>query len=321
MRFHIVMAKTVGELMSVRRVAAIVIIGLAPPILLAALWWRNLFQGGTMSFEMQAGYLVGAFMVMSFLWMAGFYLAYFGISFSGLESVAKEDERGTLLLMVSKPVSRLQFLLGKFLALMLSALLLEAILLLGTIVAFWGILALDPEILGALLGLVPWVFLFSVIVAILFAAISIALSTLIKNDALRGIAMMLVLALIFSAGPMLRALWPNGYEDYRLYYLDGSYNLGNAYVLLLDQAERGRMIPGAQAWLGLSTGAYKAGPETMLTMFLGGAEGFDPDIGAMAPSLERTTYLGPLVSTALCLVGGLVAFGVAAAALNRKEIH
>lgn len=321
MRFHIVMAKTVGELMSVRRVAAIVIIGLAPPILLAALWWRNLFQGGTMSFEMQAGYLVGAFMVMSFLWMAGFYLAYFGISFSGLESVAKEDERGTLLLMVSKPVSRLQFLLGKFLALVLSALLLEALLLLGTVVAFWGILDLDPEILGALLELVPWIFLFSVIVAILFAAISVALSTLIKNDAVRGIAMMLVLALIFSAGPMLRALWANGYEDYRLYYLDGSYNLGNAYVLLLDQAERGRMIPQAQAWLGLSTGAYKAGPETMLTMFLGGAEGFDPDIGAMAPSLERTTYLGPLVSTALCLVGGLVAFGVAAAALNRKEVH
>jgi len=315
------MAKTIGDLVSLRRVAAIVIVGLAPPMLLAALWWRNLFQTGSMSFEMQAGFLVGSFMVMSFLWMAGFYLAYFGIAFSGLEAVAKEEERGTLLLMVSKPVSRLQFLLGKFLALVVTALLLEAILLLGTIAAFWGILGLDPEILEALLGLVPWVFIFTFIVAVLFAAISIALSALVKNDAVRSIAMMVVLALVFAAGPMLRALWPSGYEDYHLYYLDGSYNLGNAYVSLLDRAERGRMIPQAQAWLGLSTGAYRAGPETMLTMFLGGAEGFDPDIGAMAPSLERTAYLGPLVSTVLCLVGGLVAFGVAVVALNRKEVQ
>jgi len=315
------MAKTIGDLMTLRRTIAVVVIGLLPPVLLALFWWRNLFHNGSMSFEMQTGYLVGAFMVMAFLWQAGFYLASSAIAFSGLEAVAKEEDRGTLLMMVSKPISRLQFLLGKFLALVLTALVLELMLLLGTLVAFWAIIGIDPYTLSVLLGLVPWIFLFSLIVSILFAAISVALSALVKNNAMRSVAMLLVLVLVFMAGPMMRAMWPDGYESYRLYYVDGSYNLGNAYVMFLDRAEQGRMLPQAQAWLGLSTGAYRAGPQTLLLMFLGGPAGFDPDIGAMSPSLERTTYLAPIVSVLLCLLAGLAAFAIGAVALNRKEVQ
>lgn len=321
MRFHIVMAKTIGDLMTLRRTLAVVGFGLLPPVVLAATWWRTLFQNGTMSFEMQTGYLVGAFMVMAFLWQAGFYLAYSGIAFPGLEMVAKEESQGTLLMMVSKPISRVQFLLGKFLALVLTALVLELVLLLGTLVAFWAIIGIDPYTLNVLLGLVPWIFLFSIIVSILFAAISIALSALVKNNAMRSVVMLLVLGLVFAAGPMMRAMWSDKYESYHLYYVDGSYNLGNAYVMFLDKAEQGRMLPQAQAWLGLSTGAYRAGPQTLLVMFLGGPAGFDPDIGAMSPSLERTTYLAPAVSVILCLLAGLIAFGVGAVAMNRKEVQ
>jgi len=315
------MTKTIGDFMTIRRVLAVVVIGLLPPVLLASFWWRTMFHGGSMSFEMQTGYLVGVFMVMSFLWQAGFYLAYFGIAFSGLETVAKEEDQGTLLMMASKPISRIQFLLGKFLALVLTALVLELILLLGTLVAFWAIIGIDPYTLNALLGLIPWIFLFSLIVSIVFASISMALSALVKNNAMRSVTMLLVLALVFMAGPMMRAMWSDRYESYRLYYIDGSYNLGNAYVMFLSNAEQGRMLPQAQAWLGLSTGAYRAGPQTMLAMFLGGPAGFDPDIGAMSPSLERTAYVAPALSVVLCLLLGLVAFGVGAVALNRKELH
>lgn len=321
MRFHIVMAKTLRDLMTLKRAIAVVGLGLLPPAVLSATWWRGLFNSGAMSFEMQMGYLVGAFMVMAFLWQAGFYLAYSGVALSGLEAIAKEDSQGALLMMVSKPISRVQFLLGKFLALVLAALALELVLLLGTLVAFWAIIGVDPQIVSVLLGLVPWVFLFSVIVSILFAAISLALSALVKNDVMRSVGMLLALALVFSAGPMMRATWADKYESYRLYYVDGSYNLGNAYVMLLDRAEQGRMLPAAQAWLGLSTGAYKAGPQTILVMFLGGPASFDPDIGAMSPSLEQSMYIPPGVSLLLCLLAGAAAFAVGAVALNRKEVQ
>lgn len=320
MRFHIVMGKTIAELMSLKRTIAIVAVGLAAGVGLHFLMWQRLFQIGDMSLEMQASSLVGYFLMISFMFLAGFYLAYI-VGISGLEFVAKEEERGTLLLMVSKPISRFQFLLGKFLALVLTSLLLELIVLLGSVLLLEKLLELDPDILEALLGLVPWIFLFSVIVGLLFAAISIAISALIKNEPIRGLLLMLIIVLIFGAGPGVRMMWPNAYEDYHLYYVDGGYNLGNAYTMLLDQAESGRMTPQIQALSGIFTGSYKTGAEELiLTMFLGASESFDPDIGAMPPSLEPTNYLSPVVSVLLCLVISSAALGVARVAMERKEV-
>lgn len=321
MRFQVVMAKAIGDLMSVPRTVALVAGGIAPTVIFS-LVWRETFQAGTMSLDMETGLLVGFFIIISLLWTAGIYLIYMVVGISGLELVDREREQGTLLLMVSKPISRSQFLLGKFLALVLTTLLLEAIILLGSVLMLWGLLGLDPDIVAALMQLLPWIFLFSLLVTLVFASISVAVSTLVGSYLVRNIVLMGILVLAFAVGPVLRVQpwWPNVYEDYRLYYVDGSYNLGNAYVPLLDQAETGRMQPVFQAWLGITTGTYKAGAEVLLAALLGG-ETFDPDIGAMPSSLERTTYLPPAVSIGLFLAVAAAAFGVANLALNRKEVQ
>ncbi|MFH1560540.1 MAG: ABC transporter permease, partial [Chloroflexota bacterium] len=139
MRFHVVMAKTIGDLMSVPRTVALVAGGLVPALFWSLVVWRETFQANTMSLEMETSSLVGFFITISFLWMAGLYLAYLMVGTSGLELVDRERDKGTLLLMVSKPISRTQFLLGKFLALVLTSLLLEAIILPGSVLLFWGL--------------------------------------------------------------------------------------------------------------------------------------------------------------------------------------
>ncbi len=319
MRFQVVMAKTIGDLMSVPRTVALVAGGMVPTVIFS-LVWRETFQAGTMSLEMETSLLVGFFIIISFLWIAGVYLIYLVIGTSGLELVDRERDKGTLLLMVSKPISRSQFLLGKFLALVLTTLLLQAIILLGSVLVLWGLLGLDPDIVAALLSLLPWIFLFSLFVILAFASLSIALSTLVTSYLARNAILMVIVAIVFAAGLGLRVQWPDIYEDYRLYYVDVSYNLGNTYVPLMDQAEAGRMLPVFQAWLGITTGAYRAGTEVLLAALLGG-EAFDPDIGAMPPSLERTTYLAPAFSVGLSLLATVAAFGVANLALNRKEVQ
>lgn len=128
-------------------------------------------------------------------------------------------------------------------------------------------------------------------------------------------------AIVFAAGPVMRMGWPGIYEDYRRYYVDGSYNLGNAYVLMLDRAETGRLTPQSQAWLGITTGAYKAGTEALLTTLVGATEAFDPDIGAMPPSMERTTYVAPAVSVVFILAIGSIALGVAGWVIRREEVQ
>lgn len=109
----IVMNKTISELMSLKRLAAGLLIGLAPAILFGFVW-RESFSWGTMSLEMQMRSMVGYFILISFVWIVGAFIAYVIIT-SGIDTISKEEEDGTLLLMVSKPISRFQFILGKFL--------------------------------------------------------------------------------------------------------------------------------------------------------------------------------------------------------------
>ena len=93
MRFHVVMAKTVGELMGLRRTIPLVAGGLVPAVFFSLTFWRESLQAGTMSLEMETSFLVGWFILICFLWMAGFYLAYLMVGTSGLEIVDREGEK------------------------------------------------------------------------------------------------------------------------------------------------------------------------------------------------------------------------------------
>lgn len=320
-RFHVVMVKTMRELMTVRRMLALVVGGLLLVVFMSMVVWRETFKADNMSLDMQTSFLVGYFVLLSFLWMMGFYLAYLVVGSTGLGLIDREKEKGTLLLMVSKPISRTQFLLGKFLALVLTSLLLEAVILLASVVVLWQLLGLDPDTVGALLELLPWMLLFAVLVTPVFASISVALSALGGSDVARSVAFLAFLVFVFAAGPVMRLEYPNIYKDYRLYYLDGGYNLSNAYILVLDPVETDRMTPQAQADLGIATGAYQSAAEVLMAQLVGVGGVIDPDIGAMPPSLERTTYIAPAVSIGLILVVAAAGFWVASVALNRKEVQ
>ncbi|MFC1994669.1 ABC transporter permease [Chloroflexota bacterium] len=317
MKFHIVMEKTTGELMRLRRLAVVIAAGLLPAIILGLVWRQNF---GTMSLQMQTHSLVGYFLLVSFIWIAGVYIAYV-ITTSGMEFISREEDEGTMLLIVSKPISRFQFILGKFLALLLTTLLLELVILFGSVVVFWGLMRLDSEVVQALIGLVPWIFLYSIIVTMLFGALTLAMSTLLRSRVAKTVLTVLLVMLFFGVGPILRIALPSTYDSYHLYYADPGYHLGNAYLSVSDQAESGRMTPRMQAYLGLFTGTYKTGvEEVVLSMFMGSSKSFDPDIGAMPPSLERTDYLSPWVSVLLCLAVSAAALGVARIAMERKEV-
>jgi ABC-type transport system involved in multi-copper enzyme maturation permease subunit len=317
----VVMARTVRELLGLKRIIVLVAGGQVLALFLAQVAWKEPFRAGTMSLEMETSFLVGYYVVISFFWMTGFFLAYLVVGTSGLELIDQERRSGTLLLMVSKPISRTQFLLGKFLALVLTSIMLEAVVLPVSVLVIWASLGLDPSTVSALMGILPWIFLFSLLVILLFASLSIAISTLVRNAMIRNTAFTLVVLFVFAAGPIMRMSWPSAYEDYLLYYLDGSYNLGNAYVQVLDRAETIRLAPQSQAWLGITTGAYKAGTEEILTVLVGAEGSFDPDIGAMPPSLERTSYMAPAGSLGLTLAITVAAIGLAGLALKREEVQ
>jgi ABC-type transport system involved in multi-copper enzyme maturation permease subunit len=249
---YTVMAKTIRDLLGARRVIVAILGGQALATFLSLVAWADAFEGGRMGLDMQTSYLVGYFITVSFFWMTGLFLAYMVVGTSGLELVDQERKRGTLLLIVSKPIGRLQFLAGKFLALVLTAALLEATILVVSAMATKAMLGFGPHVLTARLKALPWIFLFSLLVIVVFTAVSVALSTLVRSALVRNGVFMLVLIAVFAVGPVMRMAWPDIYEDYRVYYLDGGYNLGNVYVDILDNTAAVRLGPQAQAWLGIT---------------------------------------------------------------------
>ena len=50
-------------------------------------------------------------------------------------------------------------------------------------------------------------------------------------------------------------------------------------------------------------------------------ESFDPDIGAMLPSLELTNYVGSSVSVTIWILISVLALGLAMWAVEKKEVH
>lgn len=307
MRFQVIMEKTLDDLMSIRRTILLVLLGTALTVLLV---------GGLsgidadMSLEMQTQTLLDYFTLFVFLWTSGFFLT-MAVATTAAGFISKEHDEGTLLILVSKPINRFEIVLGKFLALVINSLIIQGLILCLSVLSLWGMLSLDPYTVQALLSLLPWVFLYSVLVVLVFGSIAVALSTLMRSRVKIMLILMVIIMLSFFIGIVPRAVFPDAYETYYLCYADLGYHLGNTYVLLLDQSGSWGMMPSNQIMMAAFTGTYPFSPEGS----------YDPDIGSWPSSLELTNYVQPLVSLALWVVVSIAAIALSGFAMRRKEVY
>ncbi|UCD04144.1 MAG: ABC transporter permease subunit [Candidatus Woesearchaeota archaeon] len=314
MRFQVIMSKTLKDLFSIKRSILFLITITAIPLIGAMLFMESDFGELTlasMTLAMQNQMVLGFFMIMSFMWIAGIPLVLLAIVTCG-DSISKEQQDGTLLVLVSKPVRRYEIVIGKFLAFIISAILLEVIALLISALVIFSVMDIDIFIFNNILGLMPSVFFYSLFVVFIFGAIATGFSSLFKNRIKTIITLAGITILIFFGFMVIRT-WtePLGiYEDYGLNNIDVNYHLGNSYVLFI-QSSGTRIMPIYQGILGTFTGTYDATEVENL---------FDDDIGAMPPSLEEKDYTSPPVSMLIWIILASLALILGILKLERKEI-
>ena len=308
MRFHVILGKTLSDLLNLRRTIALVLVGVLFPVIMAFVWGSAMSKT-PMSLQMQTHYVIDNFTIVLFMWVSGLFLA-ISVAATAAGFVSKEDTDGTLLLMVSKPIRRFEIVLGKLLALVVNAMILQTIVLLLAVLVFWVVMPIDPETFGALMGLVPWALLYSLLVTLAFGSVAVALSALMKSRVKITLLVMLLVMLVFFVGIIPRVILSSAYENFYLYYPDLGYHLGNTFTMLMGQAESGQMMPQTQPFMTIFAGTYK-----------GVMESFDPDIGALPPSLELTNYVSPAASTAIWVGIIMISLGLAVWAVERKEVH
>ena len=163
------------------------------------------------------------------------------IGTSAAPLISEELKSGTMLSLVSKPISREGIVLGKFIALLLFGMLASATSLIVMI------------IVGATRHPFPdnfdffsINFLYSLIIIFCFGGMSLGFSSVFKKP--RNVNLIPVIIIVFSflVGIMIKQLlmWtPDGtasiYEKYQLYHFDVSYHMANVYVLLMEQISEG----------------------------------------------------------------------------------
>lgn len=235
MRFHLILRKTLGDLSRVKLLVAYLVPFLVVLFFLALGAGENDFTAGIAQLPLaqQEAELFRSYAGLAYVWGAGLPLLIFG-AVLGAITLAGEAERGTLRILLSKPVRRWEVLVGTaggiavyLLGVAAASSLLVAVLLFQ----FSDVTA--AALSGGVFELLPALLAFGALVAAFVALVSVSLAVLTRNR-IRTALLGLLVPTIYFVAIFVRAFAPDRYEDYYFYIADVNYHLGNSYVVVLD---------------------------------------------------------------------------------------
>ncbi|HDP96423.1 MAG TPA: hypothetical protein ENN25_01860 [Euryarchaeota archaeon] len=233
-RFFVIMLQTLTSLFTFKRWLIFLIAASSVPII-AALILGSVMSGEEMfqSLEIQKMLMRDIFLLVTYVWTAGIVLAF---SAAGTVSgfIAKEAKDHTLLILVSKPIRRIEILFGKFSAYMVNMLALEALAMVITSYLMVYLSGMDLSLWGELMMMIPYLLVFVVIMVTIFGAIPMALSASSSSPGRIMLGMAGLATFMYFGFLFIRQILGTYYEDYWLYSIDLGYHLGNIYTYLLS---------------------------------------------------------------------------------------
>ena len=233
------------------------------PLLMFSLLSEEAKVFANLSLELKLEYLTGFFLLFSFVWICGIGLIMLSVAIcSGF--VAEEIENRTLLMIVSKPIKRSQFIISKFLAFVVVAVVFVVASLFASIYLWASMFNLDVFSLIRFFYLLLPLSMYSIFIILMFGSMSAAVSVIFSSR-IKSIVMMVTLILLtFFVYAQIRGVARSlgVYEKYYLDFLDLGYDLGNVYITLLSKT-RVKLVPPVQSIIGMFTGTYEI-PRTCL---------------------------------------------------------
>jgi ABC-type transport system involved in multi-copper enzyme maturation permease subunit len=143
------------------------------------------------------------FVMLCYFWVLGFPLVIWLIH-NGIGLFARERDEGTLLLLLSKPLSRNHIFLGKYLALMLSSLLLGSCSIFLSITGMTLFVFPDDKIALYLLKIVPSLGIYLFFLTISLSIVSVGLSFYCRSRKKLLIGLLIFVVIVYIILPVLR---------------------------------------------------------------------------------------------------------------------
>ena len=237
-----IFTKSLIDLGKARKTAILMLLGVLVPVGYAVAM-RPALLGSGGAIDAQTENIVSSFITISFIWTAGIFLATV-VSASGAASISNEVIRGTMLTLVSKPIRRWQIVIAKLAALAAYALLLEGSILILSSLLLCAVLGVSFPVLAGVFGLVPWLLLYSLVVILVFACLSVASAAVLQGQIRTMVVLGTIILIVFFSGALLSAsgIDRQAYKNHHVYIIDPSYHLGTIFLPVLEQA-RGGMPP------------------------------------------------------------------------------
>jgi len=213
-----------------------------------------------------------------------------------------------MLLLVSKPISRIKIFIGKYIAVYLYGMLLSfiSIFLIGWI----GVFAKSGNI-DHFISLIPFLtalYIYSLFILFLFTSITMAFSSIFKKARSASILIIFISIFSFLAFFLVRQFTGPFYVLFQLYHFDLGYHLGNVFILFIETFNAVPPSISWQTWFATITGVYSI------------TSSIDPDQNINLGGLEKTNYYLPVFSLLIWILIAalLLVFGILS--LKKREI-
>ena len=244
---------------------------------------------------------------LAFAWLVTFPMVF--IAVLAARSVAGEHERGTLRVLLSKPVRRTEVLVGQFLAITaVGWMVMVAGLLVGAVVLVQLTEPSGSAIQGGIFVLIPGTVVYALVVAAVTAAVG-TLVGVVTRSRLQTAVLTSLLPVVFFAFVLARQLLPADlYKQYYLYVLDVNYHLGILFVLVHDLVGFGLDPSTAEAI------------ETVSGAFDTAGMWEDPLLDGFVGSMPLAGHVPPVVSVLGVVVVGIAALAVATRRFERMDV-
>jgi ABC-2 type transport system permease protein len=216
--------KTFFELFSKRNIIIYLAVSLFVPLFTAFVSFRSSIVGLESEFEQT----IIQMLFFSYLWTVGLPFLLF-VSLTAAGSVSKESEKGTLLMLVTKPVRRSDIIIGKMVAFLLFFLILSSFIIPATVSIYTLLIGVSNFTFLNYMSLVLPLIMYSSILIVFFSALATFMSCLTMNT-MRGMVVIIVLVVFILFGSdYVRVGTGEYYEGAGIYNADLKYHLGKTF--------------------------------------------------------------------------------------------
>ncbi|MFX1328857.1 MAG: ABC transporter permease [Promethearchaeota archaeon] len=304
-RTTIVIKKTFQDIYSFKKMIAMIILMLLVPLIYSI--GVSSVDFGLIS-PLHAATVISIGLVFSlFFWSLGLaYTIFIGIS--GAPLIAEEISSGTMLILISKPISRIKIFLGKYIGVFLYGMVLSFVSIF--VIGWIGVLMKSGNI-DHFVSLIPFLtalYIYSLFILFLFSSITMALSSIFKKSRNASLGILLIVIFSYLAFQLIRSLAGDYYAIFQLYHFDLGYHLGNVFVLFIESLDA---IPPSTSWqlvFGMMTGVYST------------ESPIDPDQNINLGGYEKTNFYLPIFSLLIWLLIAFLLLTFALIRLKKREI-